>query len=512
MQVNPLTLTFTTCPLGYCSPPQETKFPDYNACQGNRSGKLCGHCNESYTETLYSSNCRLKHECKDYWFWPVALLYVSIMALYFTFKPPVVPWIKHQILWFKKREPPNQDNNFDSGYLKILFYFYQAANLLLVSTSTQHIVKTKILEPIVGLFNFQQRFSPSGLICPFPGLTAVTKQLFSASHVFGTLFMIGIFYILRWGVRKFRGQEAPCVAPYIGGILQTMLLGYTSLASVSFSLLRCVPIGLEKRLFYDGNVICFQWWQYILIAFNCLFFVPFVFVLLWGSFKLYSRTISVGKFLLACCLPLPSLLYWGYIFLFCRAQNTAIEEPPANQASRNSVERVLYDSFKRPEEGSRVSLSWEGVMIGRRLILIVLKAFISDPMPRLLIMSFFCFLFFHHHSMTQPFRSGFANVVETISLLFIVLLGMVNMFFASFLSLSVTLDAYFSSWWSACQIVEIIILCFVPAGFYLLVVAAVLSQVCRLSVAVFHIICHLLWVCLNWHFRTQDDERRPMLA
>ena len=42
VQVNPLTLTFTTCPLGYCSPPQETKFPDYNACQGNRSGKLCG--------------------------------------------------------------------------------------------------------------------------------------------------------------------------------------------------------------------------------------------------------------------------------------------------------------------------------------------------------------------------------------------------------------------------------------------------------------------------------------
>ena len=281
---SPPTLKFTMCPLGYCRPPNKTDFPEYNGCQGNRSGTLCGQCNESYTETLYSTNCRPLHECKDYWFWPVALVYVSFMALYFTFKPPFVPWIKHQILWFKQREPTNKDNNFDSGYLKIVFYFYQAANLVFVSNSTQHIFETKFIEPFVGLFNFQQTLSPSGLICPFSGLTAVFKQLFATFHVFGTLFMIGIFYLMPWGVQKFRGQEAPCVGPYIGGIIQTMLLGYTALASVSFNLLRCVPIGSEKRLFYDGNVVCFQWWQYILIAFNCTFTVPFVFVLLWGSF------------------------------------------------------------------------------------------------------------------------------------------------------------------------------------------------------------------------------------
>ena len=221
--VNPPMLTFTMCPLGYCSPPQKTDFPEYNACQGNRTGELCGHCNDSYTETLYSSNCIPSHECHDYWFWPVALLYVSLMALYFTFKPPIVPWIKRQILWFKRHETENQDNNFDKGYLKIIFYFYQAANLLLVYNSSQFLIKTKLIEPLVGLFNFHPK-SSSGLICLFPGLTVVTKQLFSASHVFGTLLMICAFYSLHWGIQKFRGQRSPSVGPYIGGGLQTVLL------------------------------------------------------------------------------------------------------------------------------------------------------------------------------------------------------------------------------------------------------------------------------------------------
>ena len=190
---------------------------------------------------------------------------------------------------------------------------------------------------------------------------------------------MAVFFILHVRVKKFRGQEIPSAAPYIGGILQTMLLGYTTLASVSFSLLRCVPIGSEKRLFYDGNIVCFQWWQYILIAFICTFFVPFVFLLLWGSFKLYSRTISVKRFLMACCLPLPCLLYWAYVSLSCKARSVTSQNSSSNQLSRNSVERVLYDCFKRPEDGGKLSLSWEGVMIGRRLILIALKDFISDP-------------------------------------------------------------------------------------------------------------------------------------
>ena len=510
-QKNPPSLHFTMCPAGYCSPPQEANFPEYNGCQGNRSGELCGCCNDGYTETLYSTKCRPSHQCKDYWFWPVAFFYVSLMALYFIFTPPIIPWIKRQALWFKENKPVNQDYSFDKGYLKILFYFYQAANLLVVSSSSQYVIKTNLIDPIVGFFNFKSY--SVGFICPFAGLTVVSKQFFSASFVFCAMFMVCFFYVLHCGIQRLRGQEAPSVGPYVGAILQTLLLGYTTLATVSFSLLRCVPIGSEKRLFYDANHVCFQWWQYVLVGFVSIFVIPFVFVLLWGSYKLYGKTLSVGKFLLACFLPLPSLIYWLFLSFYQALRHPVNEvSVTPQQMPMNSVERVLYDSFKRPEEGPKLSLSWEGIMIGRRLILVVMNTFVINPMPRLVIVSVLCFLFLLHHSSTQPFRDSIANTAETISLLFIVVLANVNVFSASFLSLAVPHEDVLSSWWKVFEWVEITILCFAPVVFGLLVVIAILSQLCRLTVVVCRLLRKLCLVFCRLYYSNQDSETRPLLA
>ena len=502
-QIAPPILKFTLCPVGYCTPPNKTEFPKYNGCQGNRNGKLCGHCSDAYSETLYSAACRSSNKCNDYWFWPLALVYVSLMAIYLTFKPPIIPWIMRQIKWFKTNDTADEELNSDGGYIKIIFYFYQAADLLLTSNTSLVYVEGKLNGILVGVFNFRQSFSSNGLICPFPGLTVVTKQLFSASYVFGTSLMICVFYYLHRGAQRCRRKEAPSFSPYMAGILQTMLLGYKTLASVSFSLLRCVPIGSEKRLFLDGNVVCFQWWQYILIAFVFVFFVPFVFVLFRGCYKLHKGSLSGAKFLFACCFPLPFLLYWLIPFLLCIKRNAAHVDSATRQMSKRSVEMTLFGCFKKPAEGNTLSLGWESVMIGRRLILILLKTFVNDPMPRLLIMSFLCVLFLQHHSMTQPFRDITANRVETISLLSLVLLGMVNMFFASFVSLAVPLTDHFKFWWRFCEVVETVILCAVPAIFSIFVIGAVLSLVIR-----------FLFACFRWCYSKlkQSEDMRPLLS
>ena len=511
-QFTPPKLKFIMCPLGYCRPPTKADLPaQVNGCQGNRSGELCGQCSDSYLETLYSTNCRPTKECNDYWFWPVALVYLMFMALYVTFKPPVMPWIKHKILWFKKHEAMNEEGNYDRGYLKIVFHLYQAADLVLVFNSSKRILEIKFMEPIVGLFNFRQKFSSSGLVCPFPGLTVVTKRLFSLSQVFGTCLMIGLIYMVQCGVQKVRGQGAPSVGPYVGGILQIMLLGYTTLAAVSFDLLRCVPIGSEKRLFYDGNVECFQWWQYILIVFICVLFVPFVVVMLWGPVKLFRGTISVGKFLLACCFPLPCLLYW--VLTPCIIRNTDHLNAASAQETKMFVEKVIYDPFKRPEAGGKLSLSWESVMIGRRLILIIVRAFVTDPMPRLVIMILLCVLFLLHHALTLPFRDGTANILETISLLSLVFLATVNAFFASFLSLAVSFNDHFKFWWNFCDVVELVIVGVVPLVVCLILAAAVFSQLCRLIFVACVYLRTLLWVCFMWcSNRKQPDDTRPLVS
>lgn len=54
----PLVLKFTIFPPGYCGRNEQANSLEYNSCQGNRSGVLCGHCKSGYTETLYSTLCR----------------------------------------------------------------------------------------------------------------------------------------------------------------------------------------------------------------------------------------------------------------------------------------------------------------------------------------------------------------------------------------------------------------------------------------------------------------------
>ena len=394
-RITPPTLKFTMCPVGYCSPPNKTDFPKYNGCQGNRSGKLCGHCSDVYSETIYSATCRPSNECNDYWFWPVALVYVSLMAFCLTFNPFITHWIMRQIKWFKTNDTADEERNSDRGFVKIIFYFYQAADLLLASNTSLRFVEGKLMDVLVGVFNFRQSFSSNGLICPFSGLTVVTKQLFSASYVFGTSLMICVFYYL------------------------------------------------------------------------------------------------------------PFLLYWLFLFLLCVKRNAAHVDSATRQMSKRSVEMTLFGCFKKPAEGNTLSLGWESVMIGRRLILILLKTFVNDPMPRLLIMSFLCVLFLLHHAISQPFQDVTANKVETISLLSLVLLGMVNVFFASFVSLAVPLTDHFKFWWRFCEVVETVILCAVPAIFSIFVIGAVLSLVIR-----------FLFACFRWCYSKlkQSEDMRPLLS
>jgi len=504
----PPVLKFTICPPKYCGQDEQSNSLEYNSCQGNRSGVLCGHCKLGYTEALYSTLCRPISKCSDYWFWPVATLYILIMALYLTFKPPFLSWIKCQILWFKEPAPATQELDFNRGYLKIIFYFYQAGNLLLVSSSSKSLLKTYFVDPLVGLFNFQQQLSSlSGFICPFPGFTVVTKRLFSTLHVFGTLVTICVLFYLHFGFQMIRGRDAPFQGPYLGGILEVLLLGYAILGSASFELLRCVPIGSQWRLFYDGNVVCYEWRQYVLIALVVTFIIPFGFVLCWGALKLYREAVSVKTFLLACVLPTPFLIYWIITAVLWDSDGG-----PSSQRLTASIEKVLYEPFKRPVDGKGGSLNWESILIGRRLVLIILKAVINDPFSRLILMTFFSFLVLLHHLAKQPFRDSKANTAETISLLSLIVLGMVSLFPASFLSLAVSSTGPFADWLNVCSWVELLILGFLPAVFALLVIAFILSQICRL---IFHV-CRFgscfCRVCRHfgcWRLGIRDAELLP---
>ena len=248
VSLNPPKLAFTICPLGYCKSPA-TNSTEYNACQGKRTGVMCGMCSQGYSETLWSTYCAPIKDCKNYWFWIFFLALVFSMAMILVFKPPFVTYCLKQIFWFRTNsciadthnnhdiipsssslnEESPQETNISSSitqqhkhdkrqfsrFVDIIFYFYQIAQLLLFSSSLKEFFDSKFREPVLGFFNFQPSFMKKGFLCPFPGLTPETKLVFKIAPVFGTLIAIFFIYALHSFIRRTRGSFRPAIAPYL---------------------------------------------------------------------------------------------------------------------------------------------------------------------------------------------------------------------------------------------------------------------------------------------------------
>ncbi|CAH3106075.1 unnamed protein product [Pocillopora meandrina] len=283
------TLQFIPCPLEYCKTPADTTTHAYNGCYGSRTGVLCGECAEGYSEALYSTSCQKKEKCHDHWFWLVSLIYILAFALYLVFKPPVFTWLYRQGVWFRStcnsnstQEAPNEDrrDKHDAGYLKITFYFYQVAEILMITSTetTAHVIP--FVTPIVALFNFQVKNFKGSIGCPFPGFNVVTKELFFSLKFLATLLSIPLIYAIHRAISRFRPIPKPSLRLYLAVVLETLLLGYKTLADTSLTLMHCVPVELEWRLFIDGNIQCWQWWQYLQIVFILAFIIP-----LYSSFS-----------------------------------------------------------------------------------------------------------------------------------------------------------------------------------------------------------------------------------
>ena len=506
---NPSKLAFTICPFGYCkSPPINST--EYNACQGKRTGVMCGMCSQSYTEALWSTYCTLVNECNDLWFWILFIALVFTMAILLVFKPPFVTYCKKQIFWCRTNsrfadtqanhdiipcssneetsqehsislsstEQDKQDKRQFSRFVDIIFYFYQIAQLLLSSISLEEFFHYQFLEPVLGFFNFQPSFTKRGFLCPFPGLTPETKLVFKIAPVFGTLIAIFFIYALHSFTCRAKGATCPAIAPYFQASIITIFLGYVSLATVSISLIRCVFVANESRWLYNGNIICYQWWQYASFFFIAIFVIPFIFVLTWVSFRLHRNRITVRQFLLVVAFPLPFLLLWLLQFA-CSSAVANVEETENVQA----LKEMLLGPYRQPSDTSkRGALYWQSVLIARRFILVLIFCIVPEPSIRLFCMTFVCVFVFGCHLQVKPFQNSLANNLESLSLFFLIILGLINLFKSVFIGSEQNIKGSLITVFEVFQWLETVMLGLFPAFLLLLLSFAVISLLFRVLV------------------------------
>lgn len=490
----PPTLQFYGCPLDYCETPKDSESSVYNGCHGHRAGVLCGACADGYSETLFSTACMRDEDCNDVWIWPAVIIYSLVVAIFFVTKPPIVPFLVEHILWFRKptsedeksNEKSSQDTqkdngnitSEDSGYLDVIFYFYQVIGLLVTSTTGQTVQAHFLVPFLTGIFNFRPHTSSNGFGCPFPGITVVTKELFATSEVFSVVFCVFLIYGFRQIWAKVRNSHHPSLAPHLSAATKVVLLGYGSLATSAFKLLtiqRVLP-GDELHLFFDGNIVLVTWWQCILLGCVIVYVIPFVGLLYWGASWLNEKRITAREFLIACVVPLPFLLYWA---IWRDKRVCRYRERLQQTEERFAMMEVLYGPFRPPDAEHKGTLYWESVLIARRLILIILFAFINMASLRLLLSTVVCVLIAVHHMLWNPYKNNTVNRLETVSLVVIIIFGLFNTVHATFITAGVRFWGPIKSYVDALGWIQLCLLLMLPLALIIAVIFAVLSQVVR---------------------------------
>ena len=324
--VNKDSVSYQLCPEGYCCLPSVDNKCSYDntsylhsGCQDNRTGILCGQCKQNFTEGLFTTECVRAKDCTHSWYLVVFLALTILFALYLVKKPPVFEWVGKQLTWLIPRRAEENDQESVSpnyGFLKIIFYFYQVAGVLTVSSyGVEHLLRNEIVLPVTNLFNLKLYANTNWKICPWPIFTPLLKTVFHLVTVMTIFFWIPVHYLLRSGLNKLRKREPtfPPNGPYLGAVLEIMLLGYSAVAGTIARLLHCVSIQEVHRWYYDAQYVCWnQWWQKAAIVVIVLYLFPFILWLFVGSVQLYQAKISEKKFLLAIILPFPYLLFVLY--------------------------------------------------------------------------------------------------------------------------------------------------------------------------------------------------------
>ena len=497
-------LTFVTCPEKYCRRQNYYIYhQDFNRCYGYRQGVLCGRCAPGFTESLFSTKCRKADECRcNFQLWLFMAIYTIALTFYLLKKPPLVRFLKDQIFWFKRdRRQQNLQRDLvlvkeetENGYVRITFYFYQVFDLLSTTSVETMMGKVPYISTMVAAFNFEVRILDEEIGCPFAGLTAVTKEMFLSALVFVAIGHVFTIYCLHLVVYRILKKHKPVVVHYVAVAMEILLLGYERLAETSLKLMHCVPIGSELRLYYDGNVVCWQWWQHCLLAFNVIFVVPFVGVLYLGSGKLYNKTISWKQFIGACIVPLPFLVYWLAKRSPTKQRGKPVSQnrytrlsslleggnsPHDSEECINEISSILLGPFRPPSAHDQGTLYWESVLIGRRLVLLIFRAFIPNSMVCFLCILVACVLMAVHHLIKKPFRDRTADRMETFSLITLSCIAIINVTTATLASSAVRPQGPNKSIIVVLRWIQVALLSFPFALFALLILFAFLSQLVR---------------------------------
>lgn len=457
-------VSFLSCPPNYCC--DKIYCQRYDSCRGNRTGTLCGECPAGMSEPLFTTKCKANSECTSKVFWPGVLCVLILCLLFFLYHEEItnfvheglslkLPFIKFPYMEIEQRNGQNCETR-GSGFLKILFYYYQTIHLFRNS-----VVSRRNKETLVKLKNTFSRAINLIVInipsfgCPFPNLQPIEKTVILHSVGYCLLALTGLLFIFtkvftivkkalkinestplepfQTAINQAQGPKSPFTVRIASTFTYVSLLMFSSSAELCLSLLHCIPVGDNHVLFIDGTIKCYQAYQYFLVGYVVMSILPFCLVPVLGSYLLNLDRISVMEFCIACIFPLPFCCFWMYLLLKnCSLRRNSVDNTIEEEiaiatehgcseptSSRTAIVGILLGPFRTHKPvfcfpASR--LPWEGFLIFRRLVLVIVLTFVYDNRPKMIVALIICVAILISHMYVKPFTSSWENFMETLSL------------------------------------------------------------------------------------------------
>ena len=128
--------------------------------------------------------------------------------------------------------------------------------------------------------------------------TPVSKILFEMFFGLYLIFIIWLLYLIVKVTSKFLKKTFNIWAILKSWLLRAFLLGilfsYQNLVMGAFTLVRCVDFANIKVLHIEGDVQCYNWWQYLVMCYIIFFIIP-VFPCIVSFSTSHKRQIHVSE-------------------------------------------------------------------------------------------------------------------------------------------------------------------------------------------------------------------------
>ena len=337
------------------------------------------------------------------------------------------------------------------AYLTIFMYFVQVPALLKIdiiyrSKSNEETQVEDVGEKASSVFNFDSL----GLAfdtCLFKNITPVDKVGFNAGFI---LYLFGVLlalYIVTFAVRMIGSQKfkddgcgltrLPFHARFIGAFVILILYTYEFLSESLFSLLNCVKIHSvgdsgEWRMWLDGTVQCMQGWQYGVIAIIAVYVVPMFFIVGMAPVLLKHHKIRILIFVLSLVFPLFALPYILFLFFkLCLKKPQSGDDnnnPQPVTSKRYGAVNLVVHLVAEPYKIDKMhGFCWEGMIILRRLILVVIATLMRSIIAKHILLVIVCLLSMVVHIRIKPFKKSSSNFLESLSLTLLLGIAIMNL-------------------------------------------------------------------------------------